>query len=112
MTSTFFNDESAKQFKNELNSLQFDALKMSPNNIIAAIEGMKNRKDRLKLFQSYRLPKMVILGRKDSIINFKQEQDYYHNTDIQIVELSNGLMSHIENKEGFTYNIIHFIENI
>ena len=112
MTSTFFNVESAKQFKNELNSLQFDALKMSPNNIIAAIEGMKNRKDRLKLFQSYRLPKMVILGRKDSIINFKKEQDYYHNTDIQIVELSNGHMSHIENKEGFTYNIMHFIENI
>jgi len=85
---------------------------MSPNDIIAAIKGMKERKDRLKLFQSCHLPKMVVLGKNDRIINFELQQSYYHNTDIDIVELSNGHMSHIENMKVFTYNIIRFIEKI
>ena len=112
ITSTFFSRDTAQQYENELNSLQHDALKMSSNDIIAAIKGMKERKDRLKLFQSCHLPKMVVLGKNDRIINFELQQSYYHNTDIDIVELSNGHMSHIENMKVFTYNIIRFIEKI
>ena len=73
--------------------------------------GVASRKDK-KLFQSCHLPKMVVLGKNDRIINFELQQSYYHNTDIDIVELSNGHMSHIENMKVFTYNIIRFIEKI
>ena len=94
-----------KQVKNE-------ALKTSLQSIIASLEGMKIRKNRLQIFKNSTVPKMVILGKKDAVLNCEIHRNYYENSDIKIVEFPDGHMSHIDNNKDFTYNIVHFIENI
>ena len=73
---------------------------------------MKIRKDRLELFKNSNIPKLVIIGKNDQILDYKLQHSYYKNSDIQLVEFHDGHMSHIENNTEFTYNIVHFIENI
>jgi hypothetical protein len=55
---------------------------------------------------------MVILGKKDAILDYHLQQSYYENTDIEVVAFPDGHMSHIENMKEFSDNIVHFIEKI
>ena len=111
-TTNLFNQKKIKTYQKELKQVQNTALKMSYRSAIASLEGMKIRKNQLDLFRNFKVPKMVIIGKNDAILNFKEQQSYYKNTDINVVELTDGHMSHIEDKEVFTYNIIRFIEKI
>ena len=88
------------------------AQQITVQSIVAALEGMKIRKDRLKLFQKASINKLVILGKKDAVLDYDLQQSYYINSDINVVTFPDGHMSHIENNEDFTYNIMHFIEKI
>ena len=107
-----FSEGNRAVFTSEIKSITNEALEMSPQGIIAALEGMKIRKNRLNLFKNSKIPKLVILGKKDTILNYKLQRSYYENSDVTIVEFPDGHMSHIENYKEFTYNIVHFIENI
>ena len=55
---------------------------------------------------------MLIIGKKDSVLNYESLLEETSNTDVEVVEFSEGHMSHIENKEEFTYNILQLIEKI
>lgn len=110
--ANLFRPKSRVLYKDEFSHVKREALKTSVQSIIASLEGMKIRTDRLQLFRNSKIPKLVILGKKDAILDFQLQQYYYANSDINIVEFSDGHMSHIENKEDFTYNIMHFIEYI
>jgi len=99
-------------YKKAFKNIQTEALKTSVQSIIASLEGMKIRKDRLQFFRNIQIPKMVIIGKNDKILDYKLQLSYYENFDVNIVELPDGHMSHIENNKEFTYNIMHFIENI
>ena len=55
---------------------------------------------------------MIIISKKDPVLEYQSLIDQVINTNIKVVELPDGHMSHIENKESFSYNIMHFIENI
>lgn len=107
-----FSPKSRILYKDEYKSVKQEALKISVQSIVASLEGMKIRKDRLTLFRQIAIPKMVILGKKDSILDYKLQMSYYSNSDINVVSFPDGHMSHIENMEDFTYNIMHFIEYI
>jgi pimeloyl-ACP methyl ester carboxylesterase len=99
-------------YKDQYKRVKQEALKTSAQSIIASLEGMKIRKDRLQLFKKSKVPKLVILGKKDAILECQLQQSYYDKTDITVVEFPDGHMSHIENMEEFTYIIMRFIENI
>ena len=86
------------------------ALTMSPNSITACLAGMKERKDRIAFFREAHFTKMIIIGHEDPILNYQNLINETKNTDIHVVEFDGGHMSHIENNEEFTYNIMHFIE--
>lgn len=110
--ANLFRPKSRLLFKDEYRSVKQEAHKTSVQSIVASLEGMKIRKDRLHLFKESKISKMVILGKKDAILDYKLQMNYYSNSDINVVSFPDGHMSHIENKEDFTYNIMHFIENI
>jgi len=110
--ANLFRPKSRTIHKEAYQIVKREALKISVQSIIASLEGMKIRKDRLQLFRHSKILKLVILGKKDTILNYKTQQSYYKDSDVIVVEFPDGHMPHIENKEDFTYNIMHFIENI
>ena len=110
--ANLFRAKSRNLFKKDVLKVKEQAMKIPVQSIVAALEGMKIRKDRLQLFRKSKIPKLVILGKKDAILDYELQQRYYEGSDVTIVVFPDGHMSHIENIEDFTYNIMHFIENI
>ena len=78
--------------------------------IIAALEGMKIRKDRTFLLKSPKFRKMLIIGRQDPVLESDTLIKQTVNSNTEIIEFPDGHMSHIENKEELTYKLIQFIE--
>ncbi len=109
--SNLFRPKNRHVFLEEIKVVKKEALKMSLQGIIAALEGMKIRKDRQDIFRSINIKKMMIISKKDPVLDYNSLLEQVENTSIQAVELPDGHMSHIENKEVFSYNIMHFIEN-
>lgn len=61
-----FPDEARKKFQKEIEFLQWCAGEIPKEGIIAALKGMRERKDMSDLLKSTRLPVLFILGLKDS----------------------------------------------
>jgi pimeloyl-ACP methyl ester carboxylesterase len=97
-------------FSNQIKKLTEEALQFPNQGVIAALEGMKIRKNRLDLFNNAAYKKMMIIGRKDPALQYSSLINQTKGSDVEIVEFPDGHMSHIENKEVFSYNIMHFIE--
>lgn len=108
--TNLFSPESKTTYSNELKIALNEALKTPLQGYIAASEGMKIRKDRTQLFKNLDCKKLFVYGKKDPIMNVDLMKEILKNTNVEIVELSEGHMSHIENKQDLTYKLMHFIE--
>lgn len=97
-------------FSNEIQKIKEEALLFPIQGIIAALGGMKIRKNRVELFRNAKYKKMMIIGRKDPALQYFTLIDQTKGSDIEIVEFPDGHMSYIENKEEISYKIMHFIE--
>jgi pimeloyl-ACP methyl ester carboxylesterase len=86
------------------------ALKTPVQGYIAAQEGMKLRPNRFEVFKKLKGKQLIITGQKDSLIDSKKIHFLIKNTGIKFEELSEGHMSHIENKSALSYSIRRFIE--
>lgn len=106
-----FRPKNRRIFSEEINRLKKAGFKMQKRGITAALEGMKVRKNREALLRSLPISKMLIIGKKDPILNYDSLISQIKNSNIKLVELADGHMSYIENTKDFTYNIMHFIEN-
>ncbi|WP_298494386.1 alpha/beta hydrolase [uncultured Algibacter sp.] len=106
-----FSPENRTIFSEKIKIIIKDAQLTPLQGIIAALEGMKIRKDRQMIFHSAPYKKMLIVSKKDPVLNYKQLISQLKNTNIKIVEFPDGHMSHIENELLFLQNIVHFIEN-
>ncbi|MBA6151784.1 alpha/beta fold hydrolase [Gelidibacter maritimus] len=109
--SNLFSPDNRGQFVEEIESIKLEAMEMPVQGIIAALEGMKIRKDRSVVLQQLTAKKMIVLGRQDPILDFTALKPQLAEIEVELVELSGGHMSHIENKSDYTYNIKRFIEN-
>lgn len=110
--TNLFRPKNRTIFSDDLKKVKEEALRTPLQGIIAALEGMKIRKDRTNLFQKGNFKKLLIIGQHDPVLDYKSLINLSKNTDIEIAEFQDGHMSHIENKKVFTYNILHFVENI
>jgi len=97
-------------FSGELKQVKDEALQISVGGIVASLAGMKIRKDRVKLLRSLTCKKMMIIGKRDPVLDYDSLIDQTKNNNIDVVEFPDGHMSHIENKENFLTTIMHFIE--
>jgi pimeloyl-ACP methyl ester carboxylesterase len=86
------------------------ALQTPVQGYIAAQEGMKLRPNRFEILKNLKCKKCIVIGKKDALIDGKKLEDQIKNTSVDCIELSEGHMSHIENKSELSYLIIHFIE--
>lgn len=106
-----FTPKNRISFSEKIKDLISDAQKTPLQGIIAALEGMKIRKDRTELFHSATYKKLLIVSKKDPVLSYKTLISQTKNTNVKIVEFPDGHMSQIENEALFLQNIMYFIEN-
>lgn len=107
--SNLFAEENKEKFAAEIETLKDDALKMKTQGIIAALEGMKIRKDRTRLLKKLSVPKTIIAGSLDPIMPLESLIMVAKSCNCQLITWEGGHMSTIENKAEML-NFIHFIE--
>jgi len=110
-----FAPENVSFHEKEIRKLYEDALETSPKAIIASLEGMKCRTDKLEVLVKSKVPVLFILGKKDSRIPFEDtmKQATLPSTS-EILVLDNvGHMGHIEARkktlkaiEGFAKKVL------
>lgn len=99
-----------ERFSKEIEEVKQEALKTPLQGIIAALEGMKIRPNRQHVLRNNAFKLMMIIGRKDPVLEYDTLIKQTDNTTVEIVEFPDGHMSHIENMNEFTYKLIRFIE--
>ena len=67
-----FAQENVPNFQKEIEQMQHDAIKTTPQAIVAALDGMKQRSDKLEVLIEAKVPVLFILGKKDSRIPFEK----------------------------------------
>ncbi len=107
-----FRPKNRRIFREEINRLKNKALAMDPQSIVAALEGMKRRPDRSEVLKNAPFELLLVIGMKDPILDYDSLIEQTRETEVKVVELPDGHMSFIENKEEFTYILLHFIENL
>ena len=108
--ANLFAAESKVKFKSAYESALAIALETPVQGYIAANEGMRLRPNRLEVFKTVKGKQLLILGQKDILISVRNLKSQTKDTKIILEELSEGHMSHIENKSELSYFLKRFIE--
>lgn len=108
--SNLFSAESKINHKENYEAALSIALKTSLQGYMAAQEGMKLRDDSSSFFIKASFKKMILLGKKDTVLNSENIFKFSNKNNIPIHVFSEGHMSHIENKSEFLKKTMHFIE--
>ncbi len=82
-------------YKAQVHKVTQEALKTPVQGIIAALEGMKIRKDRTHLYQNKAFSFLMILGKEDPAIPYQSLLSQTKGTDVLVKKLDGGHMSHI-----------------
>ncbi|GAB1856039.1 alpha/beta hydrolase [Flavobacteriaceae bacterium MHTCC 0001] len=105
-----FTPKNRALFSEEIEALKQEALKTPVQGMIAALEGMKIRKDRNFVLKNSLPKKMMVIGKKDPVLNKEDLLAQVKDANIEIVEFPDGHMSFIENQQDLLQEIMHFIE--
>jgi pimeloyl-ACP methyl ester carboxylesterase len=110
--ANLFSEENREKITLQIEKVKLEALKTPLQGIIAALEGMKIRKDREVLLHLTDYPKLIILGKKDGVLNYEENRNQIENTSVELVTFPDGHMSHIENKEELKLVLKDFLKKI
>ena len=108
--ANLFRPKNRTAFSNEINNVVNEALKTPLQGIIAALEGMKIRKNREFLLHTTTFKKMMVIGKKDPALDYQTLIEQIKNTEVILVEFNDGHMSYIENESELLHELMHFIE--
>ncbi len=108
--SNLFSAKSKAIHKTKYESALQAALKTPLQGYMAAQEGMKLRNDSSTFFSEASFDKIILLGKKDPVLNYEEILQFAKRHNIETHIFSEGHMSHIENKEDYLLRIMHFIE--
>ncbi len=108
--SNLFAEKNREKFEKQIQSTKTEALKTSLQGIISSLEGMKIRPDRSKFFAEINIPKLLILGKNDPVLNHEEAAKQTKSTNINLISLPHGHMSHIENQAETIKELESFFE--
>lgn len=108
--SNLFLRENTLQFKEEIDEVRNEALQTTLQGYIAASEGMKLRPDRSAVLLEGSFKKLCILGEKDPVLDFETCLKEAELTGANVVKVSGGHMSHIENKDEVLEALKDFVK--
>jgi pimeloyl-ACP methyl ester carboxylesterase len=107
--ANLFSENNRTKFAIEIERAKLHALKTPLQGIIASLEGMKIRKDREALLQKNLFPVLLVLGKKDPVLNYEETISQVEDTTAELVSFEDGHMSPIENKEELKIVLSHFL---
>lgn len=110
--SNLFRPKNRILFSEEIKQIKKEALQTPLQGIIAALEGMKTRKNREKILQIASYKQLMIISKKDPVLDYDSLINQTINTCVKVVEFPDGHMSHIENKEDLLNTLMRFVEKI
>lgn len=104
-----FAAKNKEQFKSDIQNVLKEALKTSKQGIIAALEGMKIRKNLSYLLEEETFKTLVFIGEEDIAIKTKPLKERLQTLpNVQVVCLDGGHMGFIENKLEVVDNLSRF----
>ena len=110
--ANLFNPDNRERLVDEIEKVRVEALKTPLQGIVASLEGMKIRKDREILLRSATYPILLILGRKDPVLNYEYGLKQIENTSIKLITFPDGHMSHIENQKELAKVLLDFFRGV
>jgi pimeloyl-ACP methyl ester carboxylesterase len=110
--ANLFSEENRTKLIHEIEWARKEAYTTSLQGIVAAQEGMKIRKNREAILYFAPYPMLLILGKLDPVLNYKENIAQIENTKVELVTFEDGHMSHIENREELTGVLIGFLKTI
>ena len=104
-----FSQKNKSVFRKEIAEITEEALEMPTQGLIAALEGMKIRKDRTDVLHSGDYNKMIVIGKQDPALEYEPLINHIKDTNVVVAEFPDGHMSHVENKTEVFHTIRNFI---
>ena len=108
--ANLFSEENREKLLEQIEWVREEALQTPLQGIIAAQEGMKLRKDREVLLHFAPYPIMLILGKKDPVLNYEENLEQIEGTNVKLVTFNDGHMSHLENQAELEKVILGFLK--
>jgi len=109
--TNLFGQVSKTVFKEEMELAISEALKTPLQGYIAAQEGMRIRANKNHILTENSFKKLLIIGKKDPVLDFETSLKEAEKTNSAIVVFSNGHMPHIENKLALNDALLSFLKN-
>lgn len=96
--ANLFSEDNRERLADTIEEVKLEALKTPLQGIVAALEGMKIRKDREVILHFAPYPIEFILGKKDPVLNYDETIDQIEGTNVKLHTFPDGHMSHFENE--------------
>ena len=93
-----FSEKNRVRLETKIEIIRTEALKTPLQGIIAALEGMKVRKNRHFVLKAAPFDITLILGKQDPVLNYDETILQVQNTKVKLITLPDGHMSWIENQ--------------
>lgn len=110
--ANLFSEDNRERLAKEIEKVKKEALKTPLQGIVAALEGMKIRKDREVLLHFAPYPILLVLGKKDSVLIYDDTIEQIEGTKVELTTFPDGHMSHIENEKELKAVLIDFLKKI
>jgi pimeloyl-ACP methyl ester carboxylesterase len=108
--ANLFSEENREKLIAQIEWVREEALQTPLQGIIAAQEGMKLRKDREVLLHFAPYPIMLVLGKKDPVLNYEENVEQIDGTKVKLISFNDGHMSHFENQAELEKVIVGFLK--
>ncbi|OOV28453.1 alpha/beta hydrolase [Flavobacterium sp. LM5] len=110
--ANLFSEDNRERLSDCIENVKTEALQTPLQGIVASLEGMKIRKDREVILHTTAFPKLLILGKKDPVLNYEETVAQIQETSVDLVTFPDGHMSHIENETDLTKELVQFLQKI
>lgn len=107
--AALFKEEKQEEFQYLIEKFSTEAFQFPVEGIIAAIKGMRDRKDRTSVLKNFKGKKYMISGIEDPIIPIFNSEKVALETNTKLHKVNSGHMSINENIDEII-NFLHFIE--
>ena len=108
--ANLFSEDNRERLDSEIEKVKLEALKTPLQGIVAALEGMKIRKDREVILHFAPYPMHLVLGKKDGVLLYDDNIDQIEGTKVSLTTFPDGHMSHIENETELMKVFLDFLK--
>lgn len=110
--ANLFSEDNRERLADVIEEVKKQALKTPLQGIVASLEGMKIRKDREVLLHFAPYPILLVLGKKDPVLNYEDNATQIEGTAVKLVTFNDGHMSPIENREELILVLLSFLKQL